>query len=113
MTLPMSVRTEGPATVVAVESGAVDVHTAPSLRTELTRVLDSGAARVVVDLDGVDFLDSSALGVLVGVRADLVERHGTLAVVCSAPRLLRVFQITRLDEVLTIVPSVAEALEHV
>lgn len=110
MTLPMSVLTEGTTTVVTVEGGAVDVHTAPSLRAELTRVVASGAQRIVVDLDRVDFLDSSALGALVGVRADVADRHGTLVVVCRTARLLRVFQITRLDEVLTIVPTLDEAL---
>jgi anti-sigma B factor antagonist len=92
--------------------GSIDVHTVPDLQRELAAIVEDGTTRVVVDLTAVDFLDSSALGALVGANKDILARNGTLRVVCAEPRLVRIFTITRLDEVLTIVETVDEAVEH-
>ena len=54
-----------PYTVLAVK-GEVDVYTAPRLREKLVELVSQGKHQIVVDLEGVDFLDSTGLGVLVG-----------------------------------------------
>src|ERR1035441_8542666 len=56
-------------------AGEVDVYTAPELRQQLIKLVDSGAWHVVADLAGVDFLDSSGLGVLVGFGNEIEESH--------------------------------------
>lgn len=95
--------------VVAV-SGEVDVYSAPMLRDELTQLLDGGATCVVVDLTNVGFLDSTGLGALVSARTAAGQSGGTLPVVCTHERILKLFTITGLDGVFQIYPSVAEAL---
>ncbi|MEO5748588.1 MAG: STAS domain-containing protein [Ornithinibacter sp.] len=95
---------------VVTVTGEVDVHTAAQLRVALDEEIAAGHARIVLDLDGVGFLDSTGLGVLVG-RLKLVRNHsGWLRIVCSNDRVLRVFRITGLDKVFGIHPSVAEAV---
>jgi anti-sigma B factor antagonist len=102
-------RTEGiPAVVVAV-SGDVDVYSAPELKASLSGV-QSGDTPVVVDLSNVAFLDSTGLGALVEARAASSEAGGTLAIVCSHERILKLFTITGLDGVFSIHSSVDEAL---
>ena len=65
---------------------------------------------LVVDLQGVTFMDSTGLGVLVG-RLKLVRvQDGTLKLVCTSERILKVFAITGLDKVFQIFDSIDEAL---
>ncbi|HYN30079.1 MAG TPA: STAS domain-containing protein [Dermatophilaceae bacterium] len=89
--------------------GEVDVYTAPQLRTALDEHISRGHTRLVIDLDGVQFLDSTGLGVLVG-RLKLVRtRDGWVRIVCTNERILRVFTITGLDKVFPIHDSVEDA----
>ena len=57
---------------------------------------------MVLHLDGVTFMDSTGLGVLVGAHKAQVAGGGRFEVVCSDPRLLRILRITGLHRVLTI-----------
>jgi anti-sigma B factor antagonist len=84
--------------VVAV-SGEVDVATAPRLREQLIELVNHGRHHIVVDLTDVEFLDSTGLGVLVGALKRVRTNNGELALVCSEPRILKVFEITGLTKV--------------
>jgi len=87
--------------VLSVE-GEVDVYTAPVLREKLVRLIDDGPRRIVVNLEAVEFLDSTGLGVLVAALNRARRLDGDLEVVCSRRRILRVFEITGLTKVFTI-----------
>jgi anti-sigma B factor antagonist len=91
-------------------AGEVDAYTAPMLREQIRELAAKGAVHLIVDLSRVDFLDSTGLGTLVGGLKRLREAGGTLTLVITAPRILRLFQITGLTKVLVIHPTVAEAL---
>ncbi len=108
MDLTIGVHEEPSATVVTV-GGELDVHTAPSLQAALAALDSSG--RIVVDLTDVSFLDSTGLSVFVNALADARERQATLAVVASAPRVVKVFTLTGLDSALSLHPTLSEALE--
>lgn len=99
---------EGPAAVIAVR-GEVDVYTAPRLRESLVELVSDGAHNIIVDLDGVDFLDSTGIGVLVGGLKRVRGHGGDLALVCTQQRILKVFEITGLTTVFAIFDSVADA----
>ena len=107
--LSLNTRTQGEHTVLEV-SGEVDVYTAPALRDRITDLLDAGQHLLVVDLGGVEFLDSTGLGVLVAGLNRAREVGGSLALVCPQERVLKLFRITGLDEVFTVHSTVDEAL---
>ncbi|UDY23811.1 STAS domain-containing protein [Nocardioides sp. Kera G14] len=109
MDLSLSTSELSGATVVAV-GGEIDVYTAPRLRDKLTELVDGGAYRLVVDLEAVDFLDSTGLGVLVGGLKKVRAHDGSLKIVCTNERLLKIFRITGLSKVFDIVPTPAAAV---
>jgi anti-sigma B factor antagonist len=96
--------------VLAVK-GEIDVYSAPRLRERLVELVSEGHRQIIVDLEGVDFLDSTGLGVLVGGLKRLRTNGGDLSLVCTQPRILKVFEITGLTTVFSIATSVDEATE--
>jgi anti-sigma B factor antagonist len=91
--------------------GEIDVATAPALRECLRSIDLSSGTRIVVDLLGVTFLDSTALGALVGALRRSREAGGDFRLVIAEPRILRVFEITGLTDVFTITASVDAAVK--
>jgi anti-sigma B factor antagonist len=93
-------------------NGQFDFSHVASARTVINRRIEEGARLIVVNLDGLDYIDSAGLGVLVGTLARLRERNGDLAVVCRAPRIRRVFDITKLTQLLALYETEQEAISH-
>lgn len=89
--------------------GEVDVYTAPSLKEKLVELIEDGCTNVVVDLEGVSFIDSSGLGVLVSALRRARERDGVVRVVCTRENILKIFRITGLDKVFPVFPDISEA----
>lgn len=109
MDLSLVTRTEGDRTVVEV-AGEIDVYTAPQLRERVVELVDAGQVDLVLDLGNVEFLDSTGLGVLVGALNRVRAHDGSLALVLTQERILKIFEITGLRKVFPIHPSVAEAV---
>ncbi len=83
---------------VIVARGEIDVATSPLLRSELTSILSHAPQHVTLDLDGVTFVDSSGLGVLVGALKRLRDAGGEGFTVLHAQDSVRkVFDITGLS----------------
>jgi len=97
--------------VLGVE-GDLDLASAPSLKWALADAVGAGANRLVVDLTLVSFIDSTALGVLVGVHRSL-DRGTRMAIVCSKPEVLNIFELTGLDGAFDIFGDFDSALAHV
>ena len=100
-------------TTVLVVEGDLDLFTAPELRERVNAVIDDGCSHLVVDLANATAVDSTALGVLIGALKRLRVRDGGMVVVCDSAAIARMFEITGLDEVFTVVPSRGDALEAV
>jgi anti-sigma B factor antagonist len=101
-------RVEGDWSVIDVK-GEVDVYTAPKLREKIVDLVNQGSTKLIVNLEGVEFLDSTGLGVLVGGLKRVKSHEGTLALVCTKPKILKVFSITGLSKVFPIYDTVQQA----
>jgi anti-sigma B factor antagonist len=104
-------RAAGPTTHVVVASGEIDLHAAPSLREILSSLTEQGSCHVVLDMSEATFLDSSAIGVLVGHLRAIQTTGGRLTVACANENVLRILQVSGVAQALTIRPTVEEALE--
>ena len=109
MDLRLDVSTRGDWSVVAV-GGEIDVATAPRLREQLITLVNDGRHHIVVDLEHVDFIDSTGLGVLISGLKRVRMHDGRFALVCTEPRVLKVFEITGLLAVFAVHDSVDEAV---
>jgi anti-sigma B factor antagonist len=96
------------ASVISIE-GELDLATAPQLKWMLLDALEEGHSRLVVDLSQTTFMDSTALGVLVGVDRSL-DDGATLAIVCASSSLLKIFELSGMDGVFAIFPTLDAAL---
>jgi anti-sigma B factor antagonist len=106
--LSLETREENDHVIIEV-SGEIDVYTAPKLRECITSLVDDGHRNLVVDLEKVEFMDSTGLGVLVGGLKRVRTHEGSLALVCTQERLLKIFRITGLGKVFAIHGSQSEA----
>jgi anti-sigma B factor antagonist len=91
--------------------GELDVRTSPELRAMLIELIGAGSRRFVIDLDPVEYLDSTGLGALVGGMRRIAAEGGDLKILCSTPRTLRILEITGVSRILEVVPSESEAVE--
>jgi anti-sigma B factor antagonist len=102
---------DGADAVVSLE-GEVDLYTAPELKQELHRLVGEGAKRIVIDMTATTFIDSTTLGVLLSVVKRVRPEGGAVVLVCPDRNVKRIFEITLLDRVFTIVDTREEAFDE-
>ncbi|HEX6418622.1 MAG TPA: STAS domain-containing protein [Acidimicrobiales bacterium] len=90
--------------------GELDVATSPQLREQLVDLIGDGAIRLVLDLDGVDFLDSTGLGTIIGGLKRARTHGGELRLVSAQSRINRLFEITGLDKAVPLLPTLDAAV---
>ena len=93
---------DSPSAVRLTVAGEVDSSSAPAVRDAVDAALDGGARQLVLDLDGVTFLDSAGLCVLAGAHRRAVQDGVTLRVLASGRAVIRPLQITGLWELLAV-----------
>jgi anti-sigma B factor antagonist len=108
MELLVETRAAGDWSIVEVK-GEVDLYTAPRLKERLNELTGSGRSRIAVNLESVEFLDSTGLGVLIGALKRCREAGGTLALAAPREPVRKVLSITGLDRVFPVHDSVEQA----
>lgn len=99
-------------TVVVRLAGDLDLWSAPQLKRTLCEVLDAKRTRIVLDLAGVGFMDSTALGVMVGIHRRL-RAEERMAIAAATPAVLRVFELSGLAASFRVFASPEAALSYV
>jgi anti-sigma B factor antagonist len=88
--------------------GEIDLYTAPRLHSELAAVLADGMpVRVVIDMSGVEFCDSTGMNVLLSCLRRVHERGGELEIASPKPAVRKILQVTGLDSVFKLVENPA------
>jgi anti-anti-sigma factor len=99
-------------TVVVGLEGELDLWSAPRLKAVLCNQLAAGRTRLVLDLERVPFMDSTALGVMVGVHRRLGEEE-RLAIAAPTPPLLRILELSGIAAGFPVFASREAALSYV
>lgn len=95
------VAAEGDSVTVVTIHGEIDAHTADQVRSAVDAAISPGT-QLVVDLSRVTFMDSTGLGVFVTALKHLRENEGSLDLIITSPRVMKVFELTGLDVVIPI-----------
>lgn len=93
---------------VCAPSGELDASNADRFRAALDIICDEPVA--VVDLAEVTFIDSAALGAIIGAMRKVNDANGQIAIACDRPSLLKVFRTVQLDRILIIDPDITSAV---
>jgi anti-sigma B factor antagonist len=97
--------------VVLVVDGEIDYEASPQLKERMLAHIKANRRRLVLDLSSATFIDSTAIGVLMGAVTRLREAGGEpLAIVCTYEKVLQIFEISGLDSVVALHRSRDEAL---
>lgn len=107
----MEIQTQQPTAGLAVLrlDGRLNMVSAAQLRTCITETVDGGSLRVVVDLSGVEFMDSSGLGALIAGLKRARSQGGDLRITGVTQQVATVLSLTNLDRVLAAYPTVEAA----
>lgn len=108
MDLQVRTRAAGDRIIVQPE-GEIDLATAPRLREQLLDAIRVGQHHLIVDLEHVHFMDVSVLNALLAARQQATESGGSLRLVCTHPRQLKILQLTGLCTVFPIHDSTEDA----
>lgn len=83
-------------------TGEIDAYTAPKLRETAFPYTEQDGTSLIIDLSGVTYMDSTGLGVFVGLFKSLNANNGTMQLVGLSDRLKRLFDITGLADIMNI-----------
>ncbi len=98
----MSSRSQGDQIILAL-AGEIDLYTAPRLQSELaTALAEREPARIVVDMSGVEFCDSTGMNVLLAAHRHATERGGDLTLAAPRAPVRKILQVTGLESVFTV-----------
>ena len=108
--MQISVKTTNEVKVLAFE-GRMDTQTSPDAQQQLTRLIEEGETKILVNLEKLDYISSAGLRVLLVVAKQLKATDGELRI-CSLNEVVKeVFDISGFDLILPISASESEALE--
>jgi anti-sigma B factor antagonist len=106
--LQLSIDHEDGAAVVIVVGGELDVATTPAFRDLVNDLVSRGHTRLVLDLGGLEFVDSTGIGAFVGAMQKAKQAYGSLTLRAVPPRISSVLRVVGLDTVIPVeVPPVA------
>jgi anti-sigma B factor antagonist len=100
----------GTATVIGLDGNLMGGADATALHGKLHELVAQGVTRVVVDLAGVGFINSSGLGLLIGGVTAMRNAGGGLKIANASPKIAAVIAITKLGPVLELFPSIDAAV---
>lgn len=108
--LRTQVREENGVPVITLE-GEIDLSTSAKFKETVYEVIEAGKKDIVIDLNGLEFMDSTGLGVVVAALKKTRMEGGSIKLVCSKRNILKVFTVTGLDKVFSIYDNLQRCLD--
>ena len=78
--------------------GEVDVYTCPALKEKLKEVVDRGQLQLVLDLEDLQYIDSTGLGTIAHTAQNIQDQNGQVHVICNKPQIKKIFEFSGLEE---------------
>jgi anti-sigma B factor antagonist len=91
-------------------AGEVDSYTSPRFREVMVDLVNSGHIKLIININEIEFLASTGVGVLVGVLKRVHARNGKIILISTNERNLKILRIMGLTKVFKIIPSISEAV---
>ena len=108
--MELSTTSDKGVTIIRVDADRIDAAVAISFKDRMRELLGGASGRVVLDLEKVDFIDSSGLGAIVAAMKNL-EPHRRIDLAGLNPSVDKVFRLTRMDTVFKLYPTLDGAFE--
>lgn len=103
-------REEGEVRVVSC-SGRMDATTSPRFKEYIQNLISKGCTRLIISMEGVEFLDSSGLGALVACLRKVKDKKGEIKIAGLRPEVRSIFDMTRVSRLFDIHPDTDSALK--
>ncbi|HMJ39331.1 MAG TPA: STAS domain-containing protein [Verrucomicrobiae bacterium] len=110
MSLEVQSRQVDNGVTVVAPTGRLDVAGAPALKDAISEAVKSGQPRVVLDMEGVSFVDSTGLGSVIAALKQIRSSQGDLRLAAPNQQVRVVLELTTLDRVFPYYSTVEEAL---
>lgn len=95
--------------IVVQLRGEIDQHTSRGLLSAVSEQIDQGISRVIFEMSGLDFIDSTGLSVIVDLHEQAARKGGKLVFAAPSDRILRILRVTRLDRYIDLHDDVTAA----
>lgn len=103
----------GSVTVIELQGNLMGGPDASTLNNKLHELVEAGKKHVVIDLHGVQFMNSSGLGLLIGGASTMKNAGGSLKLANASEKITALIKITKLSALFESYPSVEAAVESV
>lgn len=110
MALDVQTRQAENGVTVVAPTGRLDVAGAPALKDAISEVVKNGPTSVVIDMEGVSFVDSTGLGSVIAALKEIRSSQGQLRLAAPNQQVRVVLELTTLDRVFPYFATVEEAL---
>ncbi|MCF6460729.1 anti-sigma F factor antagonist [Clostridium sp. Cult3] len=98
--------------LIVTLKGELDHHTSEDVRKKIDSLYyDNNLSNMVLDLRGLNFMDSSGIGLIMGRYKNCRERHGKISIVSTNPYIERILKMSGLFKIINVYPSVDEAMD--
>jgi anti-sigma B factor antagonist len=99
--------------ILTLAEETLDTRLAPNLKSELVLLNSTGFRNVILDLSAVQFADSSGLSAMLVGNRMCESSNGTFVVACATDNVKKLIEISQLQDVLHLIPSLEEASDYV
>ncbi|MGM0369705.1 MAG: STAS domain-containing protein [Bacillota bacterium] len=94
-------------------TGEFDLHTAGYFKEKIENYLDSEVNNLILNLQTIDFIDSSGIGAILSIYKKIEQRGGKMAIINISPTLKRVFEISGVLNVIDVYDNRREAVKNI